>query len=87
MGSCACKVVVAEIRVKIIAIAVWRVIGLIVGTPVSLRDEDFEDGFSQAPLKGLINPEQTATLLCTSGLESRIVRALSVDRRTRDSRT
>src|SRR5208337_2938074 len=38
-GSCACKVVVAEIRVKIIAIAAWRVIGL-------------------------INPEQTATLLC-----------------------
>ena len=63
-GSCACKVVAAEIRVKIIAIAAWRVIGLIVGTPVSSRDEDFEDGFSQAPLKGLINPEQTATLLC-----------------------
>src|SRR5271157_3903657 len=54
--SCACKVVVAEIRVKIIAIAVWRVVGLIVGTPVSSRDEDFEDGFSQTPLQGAYQP-------------------------------
>src|SRR5208337_4548008 len=54
--SCACKVVVAEIRVKIIAIAVWRVIGLIIGTPVSSRDEDFEDRVSQAPHQGAYQP-------------------------------
>src|SRR5271166_974590 len=67
-GSCACKVVVAEIRVKIIAIAVWRVIGLIVGTPVSTRDEDFEDGFSQAPLQGAYQPRANSDIaLCQAG--------------------
>lgn len=62
-GSCACKVVVAEIRIKIIAIAVWRVVELIIGTPVSSRDEDSKTD-SHRLRSGLINPEQTAMLLC-----------------------
>src|SRR5271166_5743210 len=87
-GSCACKVVVAEIRVKIIAIAVWRVIGLIVGTPVSSRDEDFEDGFSQAPLQGAYQPGANSDVaLRQAGWRVGSFGHYQVDRRTRDSWT
>ena len=63
-GSWACKVVLAVIRVTIIVIAVWRVVELIVGTPVRSRDEDSETD-SHRLRQGLVNPEQTATLLNT----------------------